>query len=433
MKKNAYRAKNINLISQEQLKEKLPRGRAIVAVDVAKHLFVAGISGADGKVVQYLRFTHPVQTRQFLDLLEAINGWTSLDVVMEPTGTYGDALRGQLLSRGIPCFAVSPKRCHDAAEIFDGVPSLHDAKATSILARLHTQGLSKPWPEDDQVRRELRAAIARREIYAAPLHSHQGRLEALLSRQWPEFCEYLNPNKRKTPLALLAEYPSPALVAQNPEAAAKLMMSYSRGKLSSETITKVVASARTSLGVRMNEQECRLLSELAQQMLNLWREVNRIDKEIASLARSNTETMRLAPTLGVVTAAVLVALLGPVTTYESAGAYVKAIGINLKEHSSGKSKKVGTGLHITKRGPGLARKYLFLATLRLIQRDPICRAWYQSRRSYGHGEKLKAVVALMRKLARGLWHVGRGEPFDASKLFDTSRLALLETQQVANA
>jgi transposase len=44
-----------------------------------------------------------------------------------------------------------------------------------------------------------------------------------------------------------------------------------------------------------------------------------------------------------------------------------------EEKSSGKTKG---GLHITKRGPGIARLFLYLAALRLIQRDRIIRAWY---------------------------------------------------------
>jgi len=37
---------------------------------------------------------------------------------------------------------------------------------------------------------------------------------------------------------------------------------------------------------------------------------------------------------------------------------------------------------------------------------------------------MKAVVAVMRKLARALWYVGQGKPFDAAKLFDVNRLGL---------
>jgi len=37
---------------------------------------------------------------------------------------------------------------------------------------------------------------------------------------------------------------------------------------------------------------------------------------------------------------------------------------------------------------------------------------------------LKAIVAVMRKVARALWHVARGETFDVTKLFDVRRLDL---------
>jgi len=53
---------------------------------------------------------------------------------MEPGGTYGDALLWQRRQAGIALYRVSPKRVHDAAEVFDGVPSLHDAKAADINA-----------------------------------------------------------------------------------------------------------------------------------------------------------------------------------------------------------------------------------------------------------------------------------------------------------
>ncbi len=432
MKKHAYRAKNINQVSLEKLCTRLSAGRRIVAIDVAKRVFVVGFAGSDGQVLDHLKFTHPIQTRQFMHFLEGLRVAGDLEVVMEPTGTYGDALRGQLLARAFQVFAVSPKRCHDAAEIFDGVPSLHDAKATMILARLHAQGMSKAWPQDDEARRTLRAAIARREIYAAPLEADQGRLEALLSRYWPEFCDHLDPHARKTPLALLARYPGPGAVAEDPNGAAELMTAYSHRKISTATITEVVESASNSLGMPMLADERRLLSELAQQMLELWRHVDRIDDEIADLARCHPNARLLAPTVGLVTSAVIVAMVGPTSSYPSASAYVKAMGLNLKEYSSGESKKPGTGLHITKRGPGLVRKYLFLAALRLIQTDPICRAWYEARHAHRRGEKLKAVIALMRKLARALWHVGDGQPFDAAKLFDTRRLRVHEPAQVIN-
>jgi hypothetical protein len=103
----------------------------------------------------------------------------------------------------------------------------------------------------------------------------------------------------------------------------------------------------------------------------------------------------------------------------------KAVGINLKVKSSGE----GEGkLHITKRGPAQVRQLLYLAVLRLLQTDQIVAAWCRARKSYG-GEsgKRKAIVAVMRKLVRALWHVARGAAFDATKLFDVRRLDLTPT------
>lgn len=68
-----------------------------------------------------------------------------IEAVMESSGTYGDVLRHQLLEHGVPVFRVSGKRTHDAAEVYDGVPSLHDAKSAAIIAKPHIDGISAPW------------------------------------------------------------------------------------------------------------------------------------------------------------------------------------------------------------------------------------------------------------------------------------------------
>jgi transposase len=79
---------------------------------------------------------------------------------------------------------------------------------------------------------------------------------------------------------------------------------------------------------------------------------------------------------------------------------------------------------ITKRGSGRARKWLYFAALRLIQRDLIVRTWYERKVARDGGVKKKAIIAVMRKLVKALWYVGRGEPLDTSKMFDVKKLGL---------
>jgi hypothetical protein len=81
-------------------------------------------------------------------------------------------------------------------------------------------------------------------------------------------------------------------------------------------------------------------------------------------------------------------------------------------------------LSITKRGPGQVRKRLYLAALRMVQTQPVVAAWYQGRGAYRREAKRAAIVAVMRKVARALWHIARGGVFEPQKLFDTRRLDL---------
>ena len=98
--------------------------------------------------------------------------------------------------------------------------------------------------------------------------------------------------------------------------------------------------------------------------------------------------------------------------YACARSFQKALGLNLKEKSSG--RHVGQ-LKLTKRGSSMARNYLYFATLRLIKNNPVAKAW--SLNKVDSRAKNKTVIAVMRKLAKALWYVGRGEQFDANKLF----------------
>jgi transposase len=171
----------------------------------------------------------------------------------------------------------------------------------------------------------------------------------------------------------------------------------------------------------MIEEECDLVREMATEIIHLLDRRRAIDKRIESAAENEPQVQVLRSALGVATAAVIIAHMGPPTDYKSAAAFEKAAGLNLREHSSGTRQG---NKHISKRGPGRVRKYLFLAAMRLVQQDPIVRAWYQARAAYKGDDKGKALVAVLRKLTRALFHVARGEPFDATKLFDVRKLDL---------
>jgi transposase len=395
----------------------------IVAIDVAKTGFYAGIANLAGEVVSIIRFQHPTQTRLFLGVLEALRtAGSPPQVVMEPTGSYGDSIQHHCHVKGFPVFMSSPKHTHDMAEVLDGVPSMHDAKAVVVLAKLHAIRPGRRYDPRTETRRDLRSAVDRRQLYADTLDRYFGRLEALLARCFPELEQHINVRSQHSWMTLLEQFPGPESVAQQPQAAKILLYKASRGALDYRIIEALVDSAKDSLGVPMTGGEKAQLRELVVEIHRLTTEQSRLEKELVGLVRADRVASRLARGFGPALAAAIISYLGDPTEYDSAAALEKAAGLNLKVRSSG--KYVGQ-LKITKRGPGIVRRLLHMAALRYIHQDPVVRAWYRQRKAYTQDLKLKAVVAISRKLIRAAWHVARDDaPFDSTKLFDTRRLKL---------
>jgi len=90
------------------------------------------------------------------------------------------------------------------------------------------------------------------------------------------------------------------------------------------------------------------------------------------------------------------------------------LGLNLVERSSGTYQGQ---LHLSKRGSARSRQWLYFAVLRLVQQAGV-RGWYEAKKAQQPAEAKRVLVALMRKLALALYHVGvKQEAFDPRRLF----------------
>jgi transposase len=420
MKKRIYRAVSVKSLNREKLAELVKGHRVVFGVDVAKEDFVGAFMNEGREIIQTIKWKSPGEVADIVTLLKELPTST-LEVAMEPSGTYGDTLRAFLEKEGFSVYLVSPKKTFDASEVYDGVPSSHDAKSAAIIAKLHWDGASKEWPRrSDEVRR-LAAAVETMELYSGQLSRNINRMESKLARYWPEVTTIIGIDSA-TLLALLGAYGGPEAIAADTEGARRLMVRVGRTMLSSEKRESVIEAARTTIGVNMIEGERELIKELALETDRNRKATNEARRKVERMSQGDKALALMSSTVGRVTAAVLMVTSGDPNMYPSAGAYLKGNGLNLKERSSGKHKGK---LKITKRGPGAARNYLYMAALRLIQRDEVCNAWYQKKVVRDGGKiKNKAITALMRKLVKALWRVARGEAFDSRKLFDTSRLSL---------
>ena len=398
-------------------------------MDIGNYHILGVARWPDGPFERPGRVANPLDIPTLIALLEQLGRGRQLVVALEPSGTYGDALRQALYDAGIRVQRISPKAAHDYAEVFDGVPSQHDGKDAAVVAELAATGKGKDWPYDAMApwEQELTYWVERREWFSRLQTLGVGYLEALLGRHWPEATRVLAVSSA-TLLRILEKYGGPAALAADEEAAAQRSRWGGR-LLSAEKVQQLVASAGATAGVGQGDWDVQRLREHAERTRQARREVVRCKRRLKALARGHAVLEAQGQVVGVATACVLWASVGDPREYPCGRAYRKAMGLNLTERSSGAYQGK---LKISKRGNPRARQWLYLAALRQVKHAGVQR-WYQAKKARDGEQAPRALVAVMRKLARAWYHVGaRGAKFDARRLFG-GRAAKKTTRKKAAA
>ena len=422
--RRAYRRIGVNEIDRNQLVEAaIANGKAGTALglDIAKNEIVGCVRWGDDSFERPWKFVNPGQIHLLVELCELLkskcDGFT---VGLESTGTYGDAVRFALTKASISVQRVSGKAVSDYSEIFDGVPSQHDGKDAAMIAELVAIGKGTLWPysplsENQQV---INHYVLRIDSFRNLHIQWIGRLEAQLARHWPELTSHLK-LRGVTILKLLEAYGSPCKAIADADLAAKLAK-WGKAYVPQEKIARIMDSAKSTMGLPMSESEANWMKEIASEALKAYREVSKCDRVLCKRIAGDFVMSRYSKAVGASTLAVIWTKVGDPRDYDSSGAFVKALGLNLKEISSGKRKGE---LGISKRGPALARRWIYFWAMRSVQRAEL-RKWYAefiqvgSTRSNGkEHRKMKGIISLMRKLSKSLWHACvKNEDFDYAKV-----------------
>jgi hypothetical protein len=251
-----------------------------------------------------------------------------------------------------------------------------------------------------------------------------GRLESLLARHWPEATRLMELSS-VTLLETLAHYGGPAPLVADANAASRLVR-WGGPFLTTAKIERLLASAAQTVGVLQDAYALERMRQYAAMALAAYRQVQRAQKQLERLAKDNATIQRQAKAIGVVTACVLWVALGDPAAYPCGEAYRKAMGLNLKERSSGKHQGQ---LKITRRGPALVRRWMYFAAMRQV-RSVFVKPWFEAKKARDQGRGKGALIAVARKLALALHAVGaHGQPFEPWRLFPSSQELLKEDQQ----
>jgi transposase len=414
MSSRAYRATRVNEVNWEQIARGKEGWGVTVGIDVGKFDLFVICRWPDGKFERPWRVKNPWEIPSLLGVLKQVKVDRKLVVALEPSGTYGEALRQALADAGIDVQRVGTKASHDYAEVFDGVPSQHDGKDAAVVAELAAVGKAKPWPYQtaDSWEEELAYWVEEMVAQRQMLMPWLGRLEGLLARHWPEAPQVLKLSSG-TLLRILKRYGCPQALAEDANAAAQLAR-WSRSLLPPEKIEALLAGARSSVGVRPGPWQQRQIQEYAERVLAARQQAGRAQRRLRRLAAGHPVLQAQGKVVGVPTACVLWTSTGDPRNFDSAGAYRKAMGLNLAERSSGTHQG---RLRISKRGSARTRQWLYFAVLRLVQKCGVS-PWYEAKKARHEGKGRRVVVAVMRTLAVALYHVGvRNEEFQPRRLF----------------
>jgi transposase len=412
----AYRAVDVNHLQLDRTLAQRHEPLVHAGLDVGKDYILCVLRWASGDCERPWRCRNPADLPRLAQLLQTVGQGRRLVVALEPTGTYGDALRQALQQAGRTVHRVSPKAAADYAETFDGVPSQHDGKDAAVVAELAAQGRCWPWPlvlpsEGEQ---ELAYQVEWLEGQRRQTQLWYGRLEALVNRHGPEATALL-PLTSGVLRRCLARYGGPRRLAEDPKAADRLYR-WGKGLLRPDKAGALVASARQTAGVplgRWDEQRLRCYAQEVHKGLQQQRQARR---RLRQLAASQPTIRAMGEVVSLVTACVLYVELGKPQDYHGGPAYRKAMGLNLKERSSGRWQGQ---LTLSKRGPAAARRWLYLAALRWVRQEPV-RSWYLRQTAQRRGAAKPALIGVMRKLALALYRVGgRREAFDRQQLYRT--------------
>ena len=413
-----YRSQNVESMDLESMLLGREGQRCVVGVDVGKSKLYLVIRWANGEASSPVVVSQPSQIGVGIGFLQKLSAGRELRVAMEPSGTYGDVFRYACHRAGLSVERVSPQASNRHAEVYDGVPSQHDGKDAGVIAELCAIGKSASWPWREASGQEQLLSMHADLMgnYQQQVDAWRGRLEALLARHWPEASELLELDSRTLLEALIA-YGSPEALGSDGGAAERLA-EWGGRFLTPQKIQEVVQSARSTCGVPVGVGEERHLVEIATRLLEAKKRLSEHHRELEKLSGGLSAVRVAGEVLGKATMAVLHLAAGDPGNYSSGGAYLKALGLNLVERSSG--QYVGR-LHISKRGSPEARRWLYLSALRQLE-DPAIERWYAAKVKRDGGRRGKAVTGVMRKLALGIYHCCRtGEVFKNEHVFQNRR------------
>lgn len=393
-------------------RERAQRAAACVGVDAGKfsHTLVVRPSGQPDSKPFAFKTTRAGfdEAATFIRQRAGNHPSSAVLVGIEFAGNYGFTFAHYLAQLGFPIVSVLPAHTKRWKDVAHNQPLKTDAKDAGTITDLLAQGHFVTFPFLRREYADLRYLVSARERLSWLRRGALTQLRTLLQVVFPEFEEIFPYFTKKTPLVLLRAYPSPQIFLAAPKTKVlRLLKTTSRGHLGATTYERLVTAAHGTLGLPGAQARLRQEILLTLDRLALFEHQMRLlEDEMVEALRGVPEAPYLltVPMVAPLTAAVFLGSIGDPQAYEADEQILKVAGLSLVERSSGILR--GTK-RISKRGRPLLRAAAYMFAVRSITKKGLFRAEYEALCARNGGQKLKAVVAVMRSGLRLLYSIAR--------------------------
>ncbi|WP_418906737.1 IS110 family transposase [Glutamicibacter endophyticus] len=308
---------------------------------------------------------------------------------------------------------IPGRTVHAAAKAYQG-GNKTDAKDAAIIAdQARMRRDLHPVKITDETAAGLKILTGQRADLVADRTRAINRLRGLLSEYFPALEVAFDFAQRKTALLLLTRYQSPAVIRASGETRITKWLSSNGGIRGAAVAHDAVAAAHRQHTTIPGEQTAvSAIKRLAEQVLELYREVEAMDQQIRVLLNQHAYAPLLLsiPGIGFLLAAEFIgATGGEIKNFQNANRLAGIAGVAPVSKDSG---RITGNRHRPHRYDRKLLRVCFIAAQTAARICPVAGAYYARKRAEGKNHK-QAVLALARRRVNVIWAVlSSGQPFD---------------------
>lgn len=390
--------------------KQIPEKAIIVGIDPHKKKHTAAIMTPDAYIHKKFKFDNSMDGfERLLTIVEEQMSkmkYRNVIFAIEAGSHYWRNIAYFLDGRGILFRLISPFTLKRRRDGNDNDRKKNDYRDAGMAAELLRSGqyLDGLLLHGDYA--EIRSAYTAYRRWMKGKTTHINQLKALLEGVFPEFTKVFKDPCGKTASALLLACAIPGVIARmRPEDLMDLARHEFEGRyLMVKKLRELQVVASTSMGIKEGAQSMSL--EIKAQVriirqLNV--EIDRARERVINLLHSIDDSRYLLSITGIgpMTAAGILAELGPFSSYASARQMIKMAGTNpTQAESAGKSGKTP----ISKKGRAGLRWCLWPGVITMLRSNPDFRAWAKfrcERRGNEHPlKKREVIIAAQNRLLR---------------------------------